>query len=320
MTETASRDWELEQPYDLVGTMRALADSASDPTWHVDEAGDATLAVRAMWTADGPTTVEFRSRRRPRGATTELTATAYGPGANWVAGRADWMAGLHDDPAIPAADVHPVVLSAARGQSGVLMARSLSLWDVVVPTVLGQRVTKAEAHRSWRGLVAGHGSQAPGPHDVRLAPSPRSVLDLGDAHWHTLGVERRRADAVRGIIRRLDTLERVAGPPQAPDVSRTSEFRRVAETIPGVGEWTSTALAAAVLGDPDVVLLGDLHLPNGICFALAGEHRGSDERMLELLEPFRPHRGRVTRLLKTSGMASAPRRGPRYNPLPIAEM
>ena len=97
----------------------------------------------------------------------------------------------------------------------------------------------------------------------------------------------------------------------------TAEFRRVLETVPGVGPWTSTGLAISVLGDPDEVLLGDLHLPHNACHALAGEPRGSDERMLELLEPFRGHRGRVVRLVRWSGRR-APRRGPRYLPIPIA--
>jgi len=86
--------------------------------------------------------------------------------------------------------------------------------------------------------------------------------------------------------------------------------------VPGVGPWTATALAGSVLGDPDAVLLGDLHLPHHVCWALAREPRGSDERMVELLEPWRGHRGRVVRLLRGSGN-SAPRRGPRYNPLPF---
>jgi hypothetical protein len=45
--------------------------------------------------------------------------------------------------------------------------------------------------------------------------------------------------------------------------------------------------------------------------ALAGEPRGDDARMLELLEPFRGHRGRVQRLLEVSGIhpeARGPRR------------
>jgi len=43
-------------------------------------------------------------------------------------------------------------------------------------------------------------------------------------------------------------------------------------------------------------LSGDVHPLHSISFALAGELFGSDERMFELLEPYRGHRDRVVRL------------------------
>ena len=48
--------------------------------------------------------------------------------------------------------------------------------------------------------------------------------------------------------------------------------------------------------------VGDYHLPNLVAWALAGEPRGTDERMLELLEPYRGHRGRVQQLLEAGGL------------------
>jgi len=65
-----------------------------------------------------------------------------------------------------------------------------------------------------------------------------------------------------------------------------------------------------VFGDPDAVSVGDYHMKNIVSWALAGEPRGTDERMLELLEPFAGHRGRVCVLLEAGGIG-APRFGPR---------
>ena len=56
-----------------------------------------------------------------------------------------------------------------------------------------------------------------------------------------------------------------------------------------------------------------------VAWALAGEPRGTDERMLELLEPYRGQRGRVVRLLELAGIA-APRYGPRLAPRRIADL
>jgi hypothetical protein len=47
-----------------------------------------------------------------------------------------------------------------------------------------------------------------------------------------------------------------------------------------------------------------------VSWALAGEPRADDARMLELLEPYRGHRGRVIRLIVSAGI-TAPRYGPR---------
>jgi 3-methyladenine DNA glycosylase/8-oxoguanine DNA glycosylase len=75
-------------------------------------------------------------------------------------------------------------------------------------------------------------------------------------------------------------------------------------------------VALVALGDADAVSVGDYHLPHLTSWALAGEARGSDERMLELLEPYRGHRGRVLRLLTVSGLV-VPRFGPR---LPLRQI
>jgi 3-methyladenine DNA glycosylase/8-oxoguanine DNA glycosylase len=80
---------------------------------------------------------------------------------------------------------------------------------------------------------------------------------------------------------------------------------------PGIGPWTAAEVTLRALGDPDAVSVGDFHLPNVVAFALAGEPRGDDARMLELLEPWRGHRARVVRLLEAGGI-EAPKYGPRY--------
>jgi 3-methyladenine DNA glycosylase/8-oxoguanine DNA glycosylase len=69
-------------------------------------------------------------------------------------------------------------------------------------------------------------------------------------------------------------------------------------------------VACVALGDADAVSVGDYHLPHTIAWALAGEPRADDDRMLELLEPWRGHRARVIRLIEGAGI-HAPRRGPR---------
>jgi 3-methyladenine DNA glycosylase/8-oxoguanine DNA glycosylase len=80
--------------------------------------------------------------------------------------------------------------------------------------------------------------------------------------------------------------------------------------LPGIGPWTAAEVVRIVFGDPDAVSVGDFHIPNTVAWALAGEARGTDARMLELLEPFQGHRGRVCDLLAYGGIG-APKFGPR---------
>jgi 3-methyladenine DNA glycosylase/8-oxoguanine DNA glycosylase len=76
-------------------------------------------------------------------------------------------------------------------------------------------------------------------------------------------------------------------------------------------------VSVAAYGDRDAVSVGDYHLPHQVAWALAGEARGTDARMLELLEPYRGHRARALRLLALAGI-QAPRFGPRMRLRKIA--
>ena len=86
--------------------------------------------------------------------------------------------------------------------------------------------------------------------------------------------------------------------------------RRRLEAFPGVGPWTAAKVAQVALGDADAVPVGDYHLPHAVAYALEGVPRSTDERMLELLEPYRGHRARVIRLIGVAGI-TAPRYGPK---------
>jgi 3-methyladenine DNA glycosylase/8-oxoguanine DNA glycosylase len=142
-----------------------------------------------------------------------------------------------------------------------------------------------------------------------VQPDPAVLAALAYTELHPLGIERRRAETLRRIAASATRLDALADPGVPAE-----EARRRMALLPGVGAWTVGSAAAVALGDPDAVAVGDLHLKNIVCWLLAGEPRGTDERMLELLAPYAGHRGRVCRLAVVAGPAP-PRRGPgRRNP------
>ena len=258
----------------------------------------------------------WRAGRTPRGAATlhmvqeprGVRARAWGEGAEWMLNATPGLLGLHDHPASfrPA---HPVLGRLHRRFRGLRICRSGAVVEALVPTILKQKVTTIEAARSYRALIVALGAPAPGPSGLLLPPSPQDLAALPYWRFHPLGIERKRAETIRRVCaqeRRLEDL-----------TSATSrEGQRLLGTVPGVGRWTASEVARIAWGDPDAVRLGDFHLPGLVSWTLAGERRADDARMLELLEPYRGHRGRAVRLLQISGRYP-PRRGPRMSPRSI---
>ncbi len=254
---------------------------------------------RATRTRSGPATVRLRIESG------KLTADAWGDGAELALERVPEWVGEHDDPAalIP---VHPAVERAARLGRGLRLPAVGGLVEVLIPTILAQKVTGIEAGRSYQQLAGRYGEPAPGPTTLRLPPDPARLAEIEYYDFHALGVERRRAEIIIRVCRDADRIGNVS----KGGLAAVYEYLH---RIPGIGPWTSASAMAVVRGDPDAVPVGDFHLPNTVAWALAGEPRGTDGRMMELLAPYEGQRGRVVRLLERYA-GRAPAYGPRLAP------
>jgi len=295
-TPALTRTIRVDGPLDLGLTLGPLWRGHGDPTMRIGRDG----VWRATRTPEGPAAIHLQSR----GDALELTA--WGPGAGWAVEAAPALAGLEDEPA-GLSTSHPLIRELARRRPGVRLPKSRAVFEAILPAIAEQKVTGPEAHRAFRRLVQTHGERAPGPAGdagMRLAPAPETLSRLPYFAFHPFGLERRRAETIRRVAAAANRLEAATRLPPA-------EGQAKLRAIPGIGPWTAAEVAARAWGDPDAVSLGDFHLPNLVAWALAGEPRGSDERMLELLAPFAGQRGRVVRLLELSGI-QPPRYGPRY--------
>ncbi len=290
-------------PVDLRRTVNPLRVGSRDPSMHID----GQQAWRASHTPGGPAQAHYRLVDP-----TTVEVEAWGPGADWILETAPGFVGADDDLATFDPTTHPRVERAHRRHPGIRVARSGLVADYLVQAILGQKVTGAQAHRAWYGLVRRHGHDAPGPSDrpmgrrtwpLRLPPTMAEIGAMPYWAFHPLGVEQRRAETVIRSARRIDRLQ------EAASMDAAAAFTRLT-ALPGLGPWTAGILMRMCLGDPDAVEVGDYHIKDMVAYSLAGEARATDERMLELLAPFAGHRGRVVMLLKAGG-SGKPRRGPR---------
>jgi 3-methyladenine DNA glycosylase/8-oxoguanine DNA glycosylase len=298
---TGTRRLRPDHPVDLRRTLRPLGHGALDPTLRVGD-GHGSLALR---TPAGPATLHLTAEQGPG----EIVATAWGSDASvgWALDHAPAIAGC-DDAAAGFVPIDRRVAELWRRNPGIRMGRTGLVTAALLAVVPGQRVSTDDAARSFRAVVRRWGAPAPGPGPVAdglwVQPDPAVLAALPYTELHPLGIERRRAETLRRIAGASARLDALADPGMP-----AAEARRRMALLPGVGPWTVGSAAAVALGDPDAVAVGDLHLKHTMCWLLAGEPRGTDERMLELLAPYAGHRGRVCRLAIVAGAAPR-RRGP----------
>ncbi|MDX6525916.1 MAG: hypothetical protein QOI43_1427 [Gaiellales bacterium] len=277
---------------DLAHTLAPLRRGPHDPTCR-SEAGAWWRATR---TRGGPATLRLAAL-----ADGTIRVDAWGPGSADAFELAPGWCGLLDDPSGFRAD--GIVGELHRRNPGLRICRTEAIFEVLAPSVLEQRVSGLEAYRSWRRLVRGFSERAPGPLELWLPPEPRRVAAEPYTRFHDFEIEAGRANTLRRSAARADGLERF--------VTRTpAEATRALTSLPGIGAWTAAVVTAVTHGDADAVPVGDYGLPGLVGHVLANERDADDARMLELLEPFAPQRGRALRLLALSGMHPK-RRAPR---------
>ena len=274
-----------------------LARGPGDPTHRRTDGG----WWRASVTPDGGVLLHL-SRRGG-----DVLARAWGPGSGWALDQSPRLLGCHDDPG-DFRPAHPVLREAWRRRPHLRVGATDRVCETLLPTVIEQKVTGAEAFRSIRLLTLRFADPAPGPAWEPGSPASGMRLPLapdqwaGIASWDYLraGVERKRSATVVGAARRAASLERLS----------LGGADRALRSLPGIGEWTSAVTRQQALGDPDAWSVGDYHVPGAIGRTLLGREPTDAAEVDAALEPYRGHRYRVEQLVAVAGVR-AERHGPR---------
>lgn len=263
-------------PFDLPASMAMQLLGQFDPTGvqrpdsllkaHVDPAGRPATwrftrtasGVLVELQADEPTALHSLSARFPSG---------------------DDAASFH-----PA---HPVLARLSRLR-GLRLVPIPWPWDVAAGAVLQQRVRWRDAFSDFRRISLRWGVRVGA---LTAFPPAARLAEVPPYHLEAMGIDGKRARALVGLAR-AEATHGFLQPGTPLDAVRKRML-----SLPGIGPWTTGLVLGFAFGDSDAVPVGDLHIPNLVCQALAGEAEGTDERMLELLEPVRGHRFRAIRLI-----------------------
>jgi len=279
---------------DLDGTLRVLAMLPGDPTLRLSPG----RLERATHTPDGPGTITAHWDNEAD----TVDVRTDGPGAEWLMSHAQELLGLADDDAANFEPTEGALRQLWRHHRGLRVPRTSTLWHDLCWLIVQQRIQRMDAARQWRQLVQRHGSAAPGGSELLVPPSKDRLAAIPSHEFHQLGIERRRADTLRRAARTTIDLHQLVDRPPL-------EATDLLETIPGIGPWTTSTISVVTWGQPDSVIVGDGGIPSLVSWMLTKQRTSTDQQMLAVLEPFRPHRYRVVQLAFASGQRP-PRRRP----------
>jgi 3-methyladenine DNA glycosylase/8-oxoguanine DNA glycosylase len=251
----------------------------ADPTFRV---GDREF-TRATWTPEGPGVIAITWGVEPG----RIDVTCEGDGADWLRARARGLLGADDD--VSTFQPEGVVGRLWSRMHGDRVGATGTVWHDLTWFVVQQRIRRTDAAVQWRRLVTTFGEPIDDLEGLYTPPVPERLARAAPWSLRALGIDARRATTLIEAARVADRLHRLVDEPRDEALARLG-------SITGVGPWTRACMAAMTWGDPDTVITGDSGIPSLIAQVLAGERWADDDRMLELLEPHRPHRYRVLRL------------------------
>jgi len=149
--------------------------------------------------------------------------------------------------------------------------------------VLEQQVSLASARAAFDRLVAAVG-----------VLTPAAVLALDDAELRAIGFSRQKAgyarDLARAVLSGSLDLDALAGLPD-------DDVRAALTSLRGIGPWTADVYLTMALRRPDAFPHGDLALLVSVQRVKRLDARPTPLKLVELAEPWRPHRATAARIL-----------------------
>ncbi|MFE7505868.1 DNA-3-methyladenine glycosylase 2 family protein [Promicromonospora sp. NPDC057488] len=262
----------VREPFDARGVLEFLAVRAVDGVESADLGAGVLRYARTVVLPHGPGAFEVRVPRPGSGRVDldlELADLADAPVA---VARVRRLLDLDADPVAVdtslAAD--PVLAPSVAAVPGIRVPGTLDPAELLVRAIVGQQISVAAARTHLTRLAHGVGTPYVSAFEglTRLFPTPRQIAgppgpgsgggpgaEDGSAY---LRLPARTLATVLGAARDLADGTLMLSVGDDPD-----ELRRRLVARPGIGPWTAGYVALRVLGDPDVLMDGDVALLSG---------------------------------------------------------
>lgn len=135
---------------------------------------------------------------------------------------------------------------------GLRASGGVDAFEVCVRAILNQQISIAAARTHAGRLVARVGRALVEPEGgiTHVFPGAETLVDIPD---DALAMPATRRRTIRAVARAVADGELVLDPGVDRDAARTALL-----ALPGIGPWTAAYVAMRGLGDPDVLLAGDL--------------------------------------------------------------
>jgi DNA-3-methyladenine glycosylase II len=156
--------------------------------------------------------------------------------------------------------------------------RPADAYGALLRAIVGQQLSTKAARTIYRRVCELFGGST---------PSPEQLLAAEEADLRAAGLSGRKAEYVRDLARHvLDgelELDRLA---ELPDEEVIEEI----VAVRGLGRWTAEMFLLFHLERPDVLSGGDLGIRKAIQVEYRLDEMPAPQRVLEIGEPWRPHR------------------------------
>ncbi|MCU0263169.1 MAG: helix-turn-helix domain-containing protein [Candidatus Nanopelagicales bacterium] len=177
----------------------------------------------------------------------------------------------------------PLLGPLVAARAGLRVPGSVDPHEIVIRAIVGQQVSVAGAATVVGRLVAAHGEPLAFA-DPALTHVFPTVDRLADADPEGLSMPRARGAALVGICRGLADGEVVLD----PGIDRAA-IGALLEARPGIGPWTADYVRMRGLGDPDVMLAGDLGVRHAVAARGGDDRRREIERVAHAWRPWRSY-------------------------------